>query len=70
LRIGSGGPLREEVEEKKNEAAAKEAAEKIEGCRADAHGKKEEPSFGPENGEGSGERPVNEIEAPGHRLSS
>jgi hypothetical protein len=52
LRIGLGGPAGHEVEQQKHQQSAEQAIEKVERGSANAHGKKEEFSLGPEDRQG------------------
>jgi len=49
LRIGLGGPAGHEVEQQEHQQSPEQAVEKVEGGRANAHGKEEEFSLGPED---------------------
>jgi len=62
LWIGSGGPLRHEIEQQKHEQAARQASKQIECACTYAHGEEEKPPFRAEDGERTGERAVNQID--------
>jgi len=49
LRVGLGGPAGHEVEQQEHQQSPEQAVEKVEGGRANAHGKEEEFSLGPED---------------------
>jgi len=55
LRIGLRGPACKEVEDDEDQHTAEQAIEQVECASPKAHGEKEEPSLGPEDGEGPGE---------------
>src|SRR5271170_5271831 len=65
LRISLGGPAGHEVEQQKHQQPPEQAVEQIEGGRAQAHGKEEKLSLGPEDRQWSGQRPMHSVDASG-----
>jgi hypothetical protein len=63
LRVGLGGPTSEKVQQQKHQQPSEQAIEQIEGRGTEAHGEKEELSFGPEDREGPGKRTMHSIDA-------
>src|ERR1700722_5313024 len=61
LRISFGGPASQKIQEKENQDTTKQAVEEIEGGSAQTHGKEEQLSFGPENGERPGKRSMHSV---------
>jgi hypothetical protein len=63
LGIGLGGPTSEKVQQEKHQQPSEQAIEQIEGGGTEAHGEKEELSFGPEDCEGPRKRTMHSVDA-------
>src|ERR1700722_6931938 len=61
LRISFGGPASQKIQEKENQDTTEQAVEEIEGGSAQTHGKEEQLSFGPGNGERPGKRSMHSV---------
>ena len=71
LWIGSRGPARNQVQQRKHQDTSEQASEQIERSSADAHGAKKELPLGPENCQRPAERAMDRIEPPcsGHDVT-
>src|SRR5580700_7959831 len=65
LRIGLGGPARQDVEQQKHEQTAKQAVEQVEGGCAQAHGGEKELPLCPEDGQWPRQRPMHSVDSSG-----
>src|SRR6202049_272974 len=63
LRIGLGGPARQDVEQQKHEQPAEQAVEQVESGGAKTHGEKKELSLGTEDRQCPGQRPMHSVDS-------